>query len=58
MAKKITHWNAEEELSYHFFLTCKADELLNNPNNKPQGYYVEMSKFIGSRDQKQCRSHH
>jgi len=55
--KEITHWSPEEELNYNFFLICKAEEL-SCCRNKPQGFYVEMSKYIASRDKVQCRSHH
>ena len=55
--KEITHWSHKEELNYYFFLICKADEL-SSVKNKPQGFYVEMSRYIDSRDKVQCRSHH
>ena len=28
--KNVSHWKAEEELNYHFFLICTADELLKS----------------------------
>jgi len=37
--KEITHWSPVEELNYHFFLVCKADQLLSN-KSKAQGFYV------------------
>lgn len=52
-------WSPEENLKYCNFLSIYADiSHFDQFERKEMGIHKEMSKFIGSRSPKQCRSHH
>ena len=53
------HWSLTEEKRYINFLAERKEAFLLSPNDKRiKGIHSKMSKFIPSRNSKQCRSHH
>ncbi|KAL4511709.1 hypothetical protein ABPG72_012554 [Tetrahymena utriculariae] len=59
-SKKNSHWSNQENELYELFLQTNYDIAFSEDKNirKQQKFFVKMSQFIVTRDDKQCKSHH
>ena len=57
--KRTVHWTQHEHHMYINFLTKKSHLLSLSLNDKKKAQPLrKMAEFIGSKDARQCRSHH
>lgn len=53
-----SEWTNLELAKYAAFILHNRSSIQNRPCNKLWGLYSEMSMFLGSRNFRQCKSHH
>ena len=56
--EKVKRWTKEEALLYEKFIEMYLDIMKDSSSKRNKKIFLLMSKFIGTKNPSQCRSHH